>query len=115
MPSFVEDHLETLLELKKLNAERRNYILLSCGANLIYPFSELFLNIIKHSKPENLSDKATIRLIKKLYLPIGQIISPRNSIKTKKEILLKDRNLQNLALNQALGGFLHFKKANIDN
>ena len=109
MPSYIEDHLVTLLELKKLNIERRNYILLSCGANLIYAFCELFLNIIKHSKPENLNDKATIRLIKKFYVPIGQIISPRNSTKTKKEILLRDRNLQNLALNQALGGFLYFK------
>ena len=108
--SYVEDHFDTLIELKRLNIERRNYVLISCGANLIFAFCELFLNIIKNSNPENLNDKTTIRLIKKYYLPIGQMISPRNSIKIKKDLLLKDRNFQNLALNQCLSGYIFFKK-----
>ena len=112
MSSYVEDHLETLLELRKLNIERRNYVLLSCGANLIYAFCELFLNIIKHSNPGNLNDKATIRLIRKYYILIGQMISPRNSVKMKKQLLLKHRDFQNLALTQAVGGFMFFKNNN---
>lgn len=110
---FVENHFDTLIELRKLNVERRNFILISCGNNLVYAFSELFLNLIKHSDPKNLNDKATIRLIKKYYTPIGQIISPQNSIKIKKSLLLKDRNLQNLALYQALGGYEHYKKSTL--
>ena len=102
---------DSLIELRKLNVERRNFILISCGANLIHAFSELFLNIIKHSNPKNLTDKTTIRLIKKYFTPIGQIISPQNSVKIKKNLLLKDRNLQNLALFQALGGYESFRKS----
>ena len=108
---YVENHFDTLIELRKLNVERRNFILLSCGVNLIYAFSELFLNLIKHSNPKNLDDQLTIRLIKKYFTPIGQIISPQNSIKTKKNLLVKDRNLQNLALVQALGGYEYYKKS----
>ena len=109
--SFVSLNLSVLLEMRKLNTEKRNFLLLSCKSGVILAFCELYFNLLKISTPKNLEDGATLSLIKRNFRKLGILISPSNSIKLKRKILIEDRNLQNLALFQCLGGYIYYNNS----
>ena len=112
--SFVASNVKVLMEMRKMNTEKRNFLILSCANGVILAFCELFYNLLKISTPQNLTDGATLSLIKKNYRQLGILISPSNSIKLKRKILIEDRALQNLALYQCLGGY-HYHNNNNNN
>ena len=109
-PSYTEENLSVLKKMKYLTFEKRNYILLTCGSNLIYAFSELLSNLVKNSNKDNLKDNRIIRLIKNNYEDLGYLIDNKVALKVKRQKLSDNKNLQRLALNVSLNGYLYFKE-----
>ena len=107
--SYTEDNITVLEKMKRLKFEKRNYILLTCGSNLIFAFSELLSNLVKYSNKNNLKQRSVIRLIQDNYEDLGYLINNRISLKIKRQKLSNNANLQRLALNVALEGYLYYK------
>ena len=113
--SYVFKNFDTLIAMRHMNSQRRNFVILSAGNDLINAFCELFWNILKFSTPDDLQDNSTFRLIKKKSEKLGIFISSQNSNKMKRRLLVEDRALQNLALYQCLGGFEFYIENNNNN
>lgn len=107
--SFVQENLITLKRVKYLPYVKRSYIFLTCGPNLIFAICELLYNLVTNSSNKNLSDKKTIRCIKKHFPDIGILISQKSSLKTKRKIINENKEIQGLAFNVALNGFEFYK------
>ena len=110
--SYVEENFHVLKELANLPPSKRRFILSKSGPDLISAFAKIFWNLMNNSDKNNLSDLKTVKLIKKFYPEIGTLIHHSSSIKKKREIILSNVNLQKLALNVGLSGYLYYRKEN---
>lgn len=112
--SYVEASFHILKELKNISIQKRHFIISTAGPKLILAFSEIFYNLIKNSKQNNLFDPKAVKILNKNFLDIGILINFYTSLKLKREIILKNKDLQKLSLNLGLEGY-QFYKNNIRN
>lgn len=108
--SYVEENLPVLLKLKYFEFQKRDFIILTGGKELILAFCELLTNLVKHSNKSNLNDKTVVKNISICFNDLAQIMNVRTSLKTKRHILINNKILQKLAIGVALDGYQHYKK-----
>ena len=108
--SYVEENLAVLQKLKHFSFQKRDFLILTGGKELILAFCELLNNLVKNSNKKNLVDKKTIKNISDNFYDLGQLINVRSSLQIKKHILINNKILQKLAISVALDGYLFYKR-----